>query len=204
MKTSKFLLLLASLSLLTACQENTSKQESSTTSQVTATSSATDIKEDTSETINFSPDTKLLDLSESEKTDYYQKLDAIETLSGNQPTNSETYSQLLEIDNQADFEKIIEQSNQVPQLIYIGFTDCPFCKAFLPKLNQLCKELDLQFHYYDTDARQADPNFQDTIDNFFQVSTVPQLFLVKNEQAKMLDKTDSMQALEDLLKEATK
>ncbi|MCR8969818.1 thioredoxin family protein [Facklamia sp. 7083-14-GEN3] len=197
----KIILLLSTSFLLTACQLNNSKadnQENPATNQNVNIRKNDYVREDGQ--VSFKDGLTLLNLDKKMKEKVYKDLDQIVKYTGKTTINPLKMSNLSKIAKQSDYEAIIEDSKQNKQLIYVGFDVCPFCRVFLPKLNQLAKEMNLDYHYYNINERVEDDNFLDVVDNFFKISTVPQLLIVNDGKVdSKLENTDSMADLEKFL-----
>ncbi|MGF3142595.1 thioredoxin family protein [Facklamia sp. P13064] len=197
----KLFLLMSVCFLLTACQLNDSKidkQENSITNQKSKIEKSDYIGEDGQ--VSFKEDLILLNLDKETKEKVYKELDKIEKYAGEVSIAPLKMSNLSKIEGQTAYEAVIEDSKNEAKLIYVGFDSCPYCRVFLPKLNQLAKEMNLNYHYYNTDERMEDDNFRDIVDNFFEISTVPQLLIVKDGKVdSKLENSNSMADLEKFL-----
>ena len=100
----------------------------------------------------------------------------------------ERSAQIVMEDDKA-FDKLLEDSKSKAQIIYVGFEECPFCKEFVSKLNAAAEKAQVKFHYYNTDYRGQDANFDKVIGEFLQISTVPHAFLIKD--GKVVEKLTS-------------
>ena len=153
------------------------------------------------------PSNKITDLSgmeNDEKESLYESYDQIDIQNRNDPFPPSQMSHLKEIDSPTQVEEIIQTSNQETQVIYVGFDDCPYCKAFLPKLDLLATSYKVDYHYYNTDQRVADHNFSFITNEFFNITTVPHAFVIKNEKIiATIDNTSSMKEIENFIKIAS-
>ncbi|MGX7108959.1 thioredoxin family protein [Facklamia miroungae] len=196
-KFNKLILLLASASLFaSACHMSDAKNQAEPNKTTSHAEKTTEINE----LVSFEEDTKLLKMEPKLKEKTYKQLDQMESYSEDPIISPHSMSNIQTIEDQKAYENVIKASYHSPQLIYIGFNECPYCRNFLPKLNQLAKELSLTYYYYNTNERVNDNNFRDLVDNYFKVSTVPQLFLIKDGQIdRKLENTNSMAELEAFL-----
>ncbi|MBG9981268.1 thioredoxin family protein [Facklamia sp. DSM 111018] len=144
-------------------------------------------------------------MEKDEKESLYESYDQIEIQNGKDFSSPSQMSQLQEIDTQDQYEEIIETSNQEAQVIYVGFNDCPYCRAFLPKLDLLASSYKVNYHYYNTDLRAKDMNFSSVINDFLNITTVPHAFVIKNEKIiATIDNSSSMEEIENFIKIASK
>lgn len=98
-------------------------------------------------------------------------------------------SQQIIMEDDKAFDKLLEDSKEKTQILYVGFEECPFCKEFVHKLNTATEKAQVKFHYYNTDYRGQDANFGKVIGEFLQISTVPHAFLIKD--GKVVEKLTS-------------
>lgn len=113
-------------------------------------------------------------------------------------------SQQIIMEDDKAFDKLLEDSKEKAQILYVGFEECPFCKEFVPKLNDAAEKVQVKFHYYNTDYRGQDANFGKVTGEFLQISTVPHAFLIKD--GKVVEKltSDAKEAdFEAFVKKAT-
>lgn len=146
--------------------------------------------------VKIDPNTKFLQMSPEEKAEAYKKLDQIELTSQEIEPEPE-YSQVRLIKSEKDYQALINQSKEKPVVIYLGFNECPYCRAFLPKFNHLAGEMNIDIHYYNTTDRKKDSNFSQVVD-FFKVQTVPHAFIV--HQGKIVNKINNQNSMEEIEK----
>lgn len=105
------------------------------------------------------------------------------------------------IESEKDYIKFINETNDQAKIIYLGFDDCPFCKAFLPKLHAIAEDYETNIYYYDIHERQADASFTMVIEKFYKINKVPHAFIVKDSkiQGDPLNSKSSMQDMETFI-----
>lgn len=196
-RTRKFLTLISLACLLLVACQPTPPPYTSTKPQERA------LTFDPSQPIRFPENFQIKDLKPDQKADLYQQLDAITRYDGSQEPDPSSYSQVHPIESQADYEALIQASQDQPMVFVIGFDSCPYCKAFVPKLNQLAKEAQLAVYYYNTDKRQNDDNFDQVIKEVFQIQTAPHAFIVQEGKARHpLNDQSTMAEIEAFVEEA--
>lgn len=183
----------AAITLLSACDLMPRLGSSNAEIEVTVQGERQDTE------VAFADDVQLLNLSDSEKATLYADYDAIEKYSAGTKSPI-AYSQVTELDSDQAYTDFILSTQKEAKIIYLGFDECPYCKAFTPKLNQLAKELDLPVYYYNTRRRENDLNYQSAMATY-NVQTVPHAFIMKNGkvQAKV-NHLSSMSAIEAFVK----
>ena len=196
-RTLQFLTLISLVCLLLVACHPTPAPYTSTKPQENA------LTFDPSQPIRFPDNFQIKDLKPNQKADLYQQLDAITRYDGSQEPDPSSYSQVHPIESQADYEALIQASQDQPMVFVIGFDSCPYCKAFVPKLNQLAKEAQLAVYYYNTDKRQNDDNFDQVIKEVFQIQTAPHAFIVQEGKARHpLNDQSTMAEIEAFVEEA--
>ncbi|MEG0311146.1 MAG: thioredoxin family protein [Carnobacterium sp.] len=65
-------------------------------------------------------------------------------------------------------------------IIYIGRPTCEYYFDFVPKLNKVVKETNLEVNYYDTDKNRKDLQMTDLLTEL-NVETVPAVIVVKDK-----------------------
>ncbi|WIK67299.1 thioredoxin family protein [Globicatella sanguinis] len=110
-------------------------------------------------------------------------------------------SQVKEVASGEEYNELMEKSMDEAVVLYLGFDECPYCRAFIPKLNHLAKELDVTLHYYNTNRRVEDLNFNDVI-QFLNIETVPHAFILQQGEIKArINHQNTMQEMEDFLRQ---
>lgn len=111
------------------------------------------------------------------------------------------FSQVEEVASEEEYNELMEKSMDEAVVLYLGFDECPYCRAFIPKLNHLAKELDVTLHYYNTNRRADDRNFNDVI-QFLNIETVPHAFILQQGEIKaLINHQNTMQEMENFLRE---
>ena len=143
----------------------------------------------------------LLDLTKQEKREAYQALDQYHQIDPPIPMDPKDQTSLDLLNGPQAYQNYKNQQSDQVYLLYLGFEDCPFCQAFVPKLNHLADRLELRIAYYNVMDHQEDADFDDLID-FLKISTVPALFLIKSDKIiGQVDHQSKMQEIEDLLQQ---
>lgn len=140
--------------------------------------------------------TSFLTLSDEEKKAEYEKLDLIEMDTQN-TLDYKKFTQLVEVNDAETYQQLFEESQSKAIVVYLGFDECPYCKAFVPKMNHLAKEVGVTVNYYNTMRRNKDSNFDDVI-AFYSVETVPHAFIV--HKGKIVDVINHMSTMESIEK----
>lgn len=111
------------------------------------------------------------------------------------------FSQVEEVASEEEYNELMEKSMDEAVVLYLGFDECPYCRAFIPKLNHLAKELDVTLHYYNTNRRADDRNFNDVIQSL-NIETVPHAFILQQGEIKArINHQNTMQEMENFLRE---
>lgn len=173
----KCLGLSSALLLLVACNQETSTQEASSSEAVASEESV----ELVDQAVNFDEGTQLLTMDETEKKERYSELDMIDIFTGETET-ADTYSQINNIETEKDYAELLVSTNEKPAIVYLGFNECPFCKVFTPKINQLASEMGIEIYYYNTKEHAEDATFASAM-QLYNVETVPHAFIVENAKA---------------------
>ncbi|MBD3949229.1 thioredoxin family protein [Tuanshanicoccus lijuaniae] len=149
--------------------------------------------------VSIPEDTQFKTMDKAEKEKLYAELDKIEKFS--QDTKSPiSYSNIEEITSDAEYTDFILNSQKNASIIYLGFDECPYCKAFTPKLSHLAKEYGVKVYYYNTRKRDNDANFKSIV-SMYNVETVPHAFIVKNgDVVNKINHEHSMTAIEAFVK----
>ncbi|WP_164470856.1 thioredoxin domain-containing protein [Vaginisenegalia massiliensis] len=154
-------------------------------------------------TVKIDPNLAILKLDAKAKDKLYAELDQInKDEKGKHEIHS--YPTIKEIDSDKAFDEIMKQSEKESVIIYLGYDECPFCKAFSPKLTHLTQETKQTVYFYDVKKRVQDPAFRQHID-FFKVTTVPHAFIVKKGKVEAtINDQSKMQDIEDFVLKAQK
>lgn len=183
----KIIILLATIGLMTACS-NYSAQNFEYT--------ALEGLERTNGPVDIPSDTTFLTMDDASKEIIYQSLDAIGT-DANSTASPTDYSHIEAIDSEEEYIQFLQDSQEQASLLYIGFDECPWCKAFSPKINQFASEIDAPVYYYNTRTHEQDVTYANTMQSF-EVETVPFVFIMdKGEPKERISHDSSMQQIED-------
>lgn len=187
----KSLLLLSSLVLLTGCQFLSSSNNSSIDTRITQTVEGERLDQE----VIIPEDTSFLTMSQEEKEAAYTTLDKI-ALYSSDTKSPISFSMVQELSSEVAYTDFILSTQSQAKVIYLGFDECPYCKAFTPKINQLAEETETPIYYYNTRKRANDSNFE-TAMAMYNVETVPHAFIVKNGQVvSKINHDSSMDAIE--------
>lgn len=152
--------------------------------------------------ISFRDDFKIADLDESDKDALYEKLDKVKKDSKNY-RDTVNYSQITEFEEDQDYINFLMETNNGAKVIYLGYETSEFCQAFVPKINQLAKEYDLDIHYYNVLRFEGGQSY-DLVKELYNVETVPYAFIVKdNEVVDSINADSSMSEIEEFMKKAS-
>lgn len=191
----KSLLLLTSMVLLTGCQFLSHSENQSIDTRITQTVEGDRVDQE----VVIPEDTAFLTMSEEEKVAAYAALDKI-ALYSSDTKSPISFSMIEELTSEVAYTDFILSTQNQAKVIYLGFDECPYCKAFTPKINQLAKETETPIYYYNTRRRATDSNFE-TAMNMYKVETVPHAFIVKNGQVvSKINHDSSMDAIEAFFK----
>lgn len=195
----KYLLKLVGLSslllFLVACNQSDPAQESVATEDVIATESVELVDQE----VSFEDETQLLSLDEGEKAAAYAELDKVDIYTGE--TDSSLYTQFKTVDSEQAYAELLVSTNETPVIVYLGFDECPFCKVFSPKINQLASEMGVEIQYYNTKERGNDATFVNAM-QLYNVETVPHAFIVDGAKAgSKVNHESSMEEIEAFLLE---
>lgn len=183
------------LLLLAACNQSQTTEENSAAEETVATESVELVDRE----VSFVEGTELLALESEEKAEAYAELDEVDIFSG-EPENTD-YSQIKPIESEMAYAELLVSTNDTPAIVYLGFDECPFCKVFSPKINQLASELDVEIHYYNTHERGNDATFANAM-QLYNVETVPHAFIVEHAKAgSKVNHESSMEEIEAFLLE---
>ena len=151
--------------------------------------------ERTNAPVTISEDTTFLTMNEDPKGMIYESLDKIGTYA--EGTQSPVdYSQIEAVQTEADYIEFLQMTSEQASLLYIGFDECPWCKAFSPKINQIASELNVPIYYYNTRAHEQDATFQGAMQTF-GVETVPYVLVMEDGEAKeRISHESSMEQIE--------
>lgn len=150
------------------------------------------------QTVSIPEDTMFLTMDAEEKQSIYEELDKIGTYEDS-PKATPEYSNLELIQTEQEYHDIVARTAAEPAILYLGFEDCPWCKAFNPKINHFAREAGITIYYYDTDLRENDESFDNVIDSY-EVNTVPFAFIVDDGTVKeRINHHSSMQQIENFV-----
>lgn len=146
--------------------------------------------------IAFESGQELLEESPSEKKATYESLDQIRHTDGSL-ADQMSFSQIQAITSEEELAQLMKASDQEPFILYLGFDECPYCKVFSPKINQLASELDVTLHYYNTHTFDAT-----ALADKLGIETVPHAFIIKDgKPVEFVNQNSDMQELEDFLRD---
>lgn len=189
-KLRKLLLLFSVIFIFSAC--NTRPKSSDFEYEALLDSERIDKPVDIAENIKFKA------MSGQAKAEVYKSLDEIGT-SSKMTKLPEEYSHIQEIDSEHTYLELLESSQEQAVIVYLGFDECPWCKAFSPKLNQLASEFDIPVYYYNTQVRNQDESFTKAME-IYDVDTVPYAFIVDKHEAKeRINHHSSMEQIEEFI-----
>lgn len=177
------------LVVLTACNQSQMNEESVSSEETGAVESVELVERE----VAFEDGTQLLSLDEEEKAAVYAELDEVAIYTGE--TDTAAYSQLKPVESETAYAELLVSTNNTPAIVYLGFDECPFCKVFSPKINQLASELGVEIHYYNTKERGNDATFADAM-QLYNVDTVPHAFIV--EDVKVASKVNHESSMEEI------
>lgn len=89
----------------------------------------------------------------------------------------------------------IEQTIEKPTFIYFGRKTCPFCREFVPILNNVRRRTDSKILYIDTEDTQTDDNLK-KVRGMYSISTVPSLIYLKKDNSYEKFNTEEYEKLE--------
>ena len=149
--------------------------------------------------VTISEDTTFLTMNEDAKGMLYDSLDKIGTYA--EGTQSPVdYPQIEAVQTEADYIEFLQETNDQAKLLYIGFDECPWCKALTPKINQFASELNVPIYYYNTRLHEQDATFQGAMQTF-GVETVPYVFVMEDGEAKeRISHESSMEQIEQFFR----
>lgn len=205
----KTLILFASVFALGGCTllANNSDQSTSSSQETNAETTNTNasLEEQVTSTVEaegkldapveIADDVAFLQMTDQEKAAAYAPLDQIEKYSAGKKSPI-SYSNIVEIKDQQAYRDFSLSTQKEAKIVYLGFDECPYCKAFTPKLSQFVKEMDVTVYYYNTRKRANDQDFESVIATF-NVDTVPHAFIVKNgKPIQFINHTSTMADIE--------
>lgn len=183
------------LLVLAACNQASTKEESVTSDEESVAESVELVDRE----VTFEEGTQLLSLDAADKAVVYAELDEVDIFTG-EPASS-AYSQLIPVESEQAYADLLISTNDQAAIVYLGFDECPFCKVFSPKINQLASELGVDIHYYNTTERGNDATFANAM-QLYNVDTVPHAFIVENVKAgSKINHESSMEEIEAFLLE---
>ncbi|WP_413497473.1 thioredoxin family protein [Carnobacterium maltaromaticum] len=80
-------------------------------------------------------------------------------------------------------------------IVYIGIPTCEYCIDFVPKLNKVVKETNLEVNYYDTDKNRKDLQMTELLTEL-NVETVPAVIVVKDKTVVKQIKPTKLSAID--------
>lgn len=197
-KWIKLISMTAMLLVLVACDQTPASDENVNSQDTTAES--TESVELVEKEVTFEEGTLLLNLEADEKAEAYAELDAIDIYTG-ETQAADAYSHITKIESEQAYAELLVSTNKAPVIVYLGYNECPFCKVFSPKINQLASELDVEIHYYNTTERGNDATFSNAM-RLYNVETVPHAFIVDKAKAgSFVNHESSMEEIEAFLLE---
>lgn len=183
------------LFLLAACQQAQTSEDSNASNEAQTEETVELVDRE----VTFEEGTHLLDLDAEEKAAIYAELDEVDLYTGE--TEAQVFSQLKPVESEKAYADLLVSTNERPAIIYLGFDECPFCKVFSPKINQLASELGVEIHYYNTKERGNDATFANAM-QLYNVDTVPHAFIVDGVKVgSKVNHESSMEEIEAFLLE---
>ena len=142
---------------------------------------------------------------QADKDKEYKKFDG-HIQATTMPEDLKAMEYVKEITSEKEYLSLIEETNKEAKIVYLGFNECPFCRAFLPKLHAIAEDYDVTIYYYNVRDRMDDPNFQTIVEDFYKVNEVPHAFIVKDNKVvgEPLNSESSMKEKEDFIKKSLK
>ena len=141
----------------------------------------------------------LSNMSAEEKETLYAQYDQVLTSDQSKPIAS--YDFMTPLKDKTHFDQVVEEADN-STLIYFGFDECPYCRAFTPKLNVLESLYPEDIYFINTNEwHQNHPEDMDDIKEKYALETVPFLIRVDNEGniLKAANAGSSMEDIEDVL-----
>ncbi|WP_197092984.1 thioredoxin family protein [Carnobacterium maltaromaticum] len=80
-------------------------------------------------------------------------------------------------------------------IVYIGRPTCGYCIDFVPKLNKVVKETNLEVNYYDTDKNRKDLQMTELLTEL-NVETFPAVIVVKDKTVVKQIKPTKLSAID--------
>lgn len=145
--------------------------------------------------ISLDPDLNFKTIDTDEKLELYKELDQITT----SPTTIQpsTYSNVEILETESDLKHVLREPESI---LYFGYDECPFCKAMLPKVNQMAKSYGQTIYYINTkvfDSKETYQNIHQTL-NF---EYVPAMYSIKDKVATQhINAASSMETIENFFK----
>lgn len=185
----KGLSLLLAVCVLAGCQYIPGLNQSQESTAVESTNQAEDVVD---EVIEIPADTAYLKLDEAAKKEQYATLDRVKKSSASVKTPL-SYSQIQEITSQEAYTQLIVDSSEKPFVLFLGYDESAYSKAFVTKLNQLAKEMDVPIYYYNVRRRANDTNFKTAME-FYKIDSVPYAFIIHDAKVQGKVNYDSTMA----------
>ncbi len=154
--------------------------------------------EENSQKIVLEKDINFKTMTSKEKT--YKSLDSIKS-SPQLTKKVSDFSNVLTMEDDKAFDELLELSKEEPQILYVGYDECPYCRAFIPKLNQMAKSYDKTVHYYNVHEHSADKNFSEIINSHLKIEVVPHAFIVRDGKVtrEIIDSESTMKTMEEFV-----
>lgn len=149
--------------------------------------------------VTIPEETAYLTMEDETKQSMYDVLDEIGT-HAESTVSPVDYSHIEDLATEKEYIEFLESTNNEASLLYIGFDECPWCKAFSPKINQIASELNIPIYYYNTRAHEQDLTYAGAMQSF-EVETVPHVFIMEDGEPKeRINQDSSMQQIESFFK----
>lgn len=140
-------------------------------------------------------------LDESEKLGLYSEIDIYKSHSEGDAKEPKEYG-LVEINTLDDWFAVFGSGNteSKPGILYFGFNECKYCKAFSPKIAKLGIELDVPIYYFNVRKNANSPimTLNAVLFDFEYVPFVKAVNVVGMEDLS-LDSNSSMVEIEQFL-----
>ena len=153
--------------------------------------------EENSSKVVIDKDANFKTMNSTEKDKLYQSLDQIST-SPELSKEEKQFSSVVEMKGDKAFDELLEASKKESQILYVGFDDCPYCRAFIPKFNHMAQSYKMTIHYYNVTEHSSDENYSKIISEFLKIDDVPHAFIVKDGKllSEKLDSNSTMAEME--------
>lgn len=108
------------------------------------------------------------------------------------------YEKVIQYFESISAQKIIDQTIPKPTFIYFGRKTCPFCRNFLPTLNNIKEKTKSHIMVLDTEDTQTDKDIKNARD-MYDIKTVPSLIYLKKDNTYEKFNTTEYEKLESWL-----